>query len=46
MLRYQDLRSELDTVVAELQEALETEVRDFTDRVEEKQVPAVLVPAL
>ena len=44
--RYQDLKSELDAVQAELQDVLETQVRGFTDLVKEKEVPAVIVPTL
>jgi len=44
--RYQDLRSELDAVQAELQEVLDTQVHGFSDLVKNKQVPAVIVPTL
>ena len=44
--RYEDLRAELDAVQAELQEVLSTQVTAFNDMVEEKQVPAIIVPTL
>ena len=44
--RYQDLRSELDAVQAELQEILVGQVEAFSDLVKGKQVPAIIVPAL
>ena len=44
VLRYQDLRAELDAVQAELQEILDTDVQAFSTLVKEKSVPAVIVP--
>jgi len=44
--RYQDLRAELDAVQAELQEVLDAQVQGFSELVESKQVPAVIVPTL
>ncbi len=45
-VRYRDLRTELDNVKAELQQVIDTQVQSFIDLVEERQVPAVVVPAL
>ena len=45
-LRYEDLRAELDLVQEQLKKTLETEVQSFVELVQEKQVPAVIVPAL
>ena len=44
--RYQDLRAELDAVKAELQGVLDNQVQGFSELVQAKQVPAVIVPTL
>ncbi len=44
--RYQDLRAELDAVKAELQGVLDNQVQGFSELVQSKQVPAVIVPTL
>ena len=42
--RYKDLRAELDAVKSRLQQALDTEVAEFSELVAGKKVPAVIVP--